>query len=140
MHTEYFIVDNCCKGKVVENVGAVPPDIDGTVFPQTFVVEAINLCDLSALMISSDKSDALGVSHLEGKQEEESLHRIVTSIHEIAHEEVVCVGALTADFEKFLEVVKLAMDVTTNLWDWVKGRKGILTVTGLETCCTLLSS
>jgi hypothetical protein len=71
-------------------------------------------------VISSDKGDALRVSHLEGKQEEESLDRVVASINKVAHEEVVRVRALTADFKKFFEVVKLAMDVTTNLKDRVK--------------------
>ncbi len=86
VYTEYLIVDNGCKGKVVEDVCAVSPDIDGTILSQTLVIEAINLCNLSALVISPDKGDALRVSHLEGKQEEESLHRVVPSIHEIAHE------------------------------------------------------
>jgi hypothetical protein len=85
-------------------------------------------------VISSDESDAFWVSDLKGKQEEESLDRVVASINEITHEEVVRVRAFTADFEKLLEVVKLAVDVTTNLKDWVKGYKSILTVTGLETC------
>jgi hypothetical protein len=83
-------------------------------------------------VISPDKGDALGVSHLEGKQEKESLHRVVPSIHEIAHEEVVSVRALTTHFEKFFEVVKLAMDVTTNLLDWVKGIKEYLLLQGLK--------
>ena len=86
VNTEYFIVDDCCKGKVVEDVSAVSPDIHGTIFSKTLVIEPVNLCDLSALMISPDKGDALGVSHHEGKQEEESLDRVVASIHEIAHE------------------------------------------------------
>ena len=32
MYTEYFVVDDSCKGKVVEDVRAVSPDVDGTVF------------------------------------------------------------------------------------------------------------
>lgn len=33
MHAEYGIVDDGGKGKIVKNVGAVSPNIEGTILP-----------------------------------------------------------------------------------------------------------
>lgn len=68
-------------------------------------------------MISSDKSDSLGVSHLEGQQEQERLDRVVASIDEIAHEQVVGVGALASHLEELHQVVELSVNVTADS-DW----------------------
>ena len=40
----------------------VSPDVDAPEFPQTFVVEAAYLCDLSAFVIASDEGDAIGIA------------------------------------------------------------------------------
>lgn len=64
MHTEDFVINQCRKAEVIENFGAIPPHIHGSIFPQTFIIESINLCDLSAFMISSNQCDAIWVAHL----------------------------------------------------------------------------
>ena len=66
MNTENFVIDDCGKSKVIEDVSAVSPHINGTILSEALVIEAINLCNLSAFMISSDQSDSLGISHLKG--------------------------------------------------------------------------
>ena len=65
-------------------------------------------------MVTSEESDAVGVLQLEAKQELESLHRVVATIHEVTHEDVLGVGDLAALFEKLEQVVELTMDVTAN--------------------------
>ena len=74
MHTENFIVDDGCKCQVIEDVRAIAPNIYTAVFSEAFIVEAINLSNLSALVISSDQSNTLWVTHLKGQQKEEGLH------------------------------------------------------------------
>ena len=64
MNTEDLIVDHSCQRQVVENFCAVAPNIYRAIFSEAFIIETVNLCDLSALMISSDKRDPLWVSHL----------------------------------------------------------------------------
>lgn len=135
MDAEDFVINDGCKSQVVEDVCAVPPDIDGAVLSQALVVETIHLSDLSALVVASNQSDSLRVPHLEGQEEQECLHRVEASVDEVAHEQVVGVGALSAHFEELLEVVELAVYVTTDL---TVGKNELkqwaLTVTGLCTC------
>lgn len=40
-----------------------------------------------------------------------SSHRVVAAIHVVAHEQVVCVGGLSADAEQLKQVVKLAVQI-----------------------------
>lgn len=42
----HLLVDQCGERQVVKQVCEVLPDIGVAVLPQTFIVEAIDLCDL----------------------------------------------------------------------------------------------
>lgn len=53
--------------------------------------------------------------YLESQQEQESLHRVVSSVDEIAHEQVIRLGNIAANFKQFFEIVKLPMNVSANL-------------------------
>ena len=64
MNTEDLIVDHSCQRQVVENFCAVAPNIYRAIFSEALIIETVNLCDLSTLMITSDKRDPLWVSHL----------------------------------------------------------------------------
>lgn len=50
----------------------------------TFVVKAIDLGDLTGLVVSANESDALWVTDFEGEKEEEGLYRVEASIDEVA--------------------------------------------------------
>ena len=69
MDAEYFVVDNGSEGKVIEDLCAVAPDIDTSILSEAFIVETINLRDLTRFMVSTDQSDALWISDLKGEQE-----------------------------------------------------------------------
>lgn len=66
-------------------------------------------------MISADESDPVRISDLEHEEEQECLHRIEAAVHEVAHEDVICFGALSSDLEQFHQVEELAMDISTDL-------------------------
>ena len=53
--------------------------------------------------------------HLESQQQQERLNAVEASVNKVAHKQIVCVRNVSADFEEFFEVIKLAMDVTTHL-------------------------
>ena len=55
-------------------------------------------------------------SCLQGKKEQECLHAIESPVHEVAHEERVCLRAVSSDLEELHEIVELPMDVTTCAW------------------------
>lgn len=65
MKTEDLIVDERRQRKEVEKVGKVFPNVRVAVLAQTFIVEAINLRDLTGLMIAAKDGDTLRESNFE---------------------------------------------------------------------------
>jgi len=51
-----------------------------------------HLGDLSALVVTPDQRDPVRVADLEHQEQQEGLHRVETSIDEVAHEEIIGVG------------------------------------------------
>lgn len=47
MYAEDLVVHHCSQGQVIEHLSAVPPDIQGAEFAETFIVETVDLCDLT---------------------------------------------------------------------------------------------
>lgn len=115
MHAEDFIIDDCCQSQVVEDGGAISPHVGRSVLAQALVVETVHLRDLSALMVAADQSNSLRVPYLEGEQQQKGLDRVVASVDEIAHKQIVGLWALATDLEQFLEVVELTVDITADL-------------------------
>lgn len=109
---EDLLLDDGADGEVVEDVGAVAPNVDGAVLAEALVVEAVNLSDLAGFVVTSNKTDAGRILDLEEEKEKEGLDGVVAAIDEIAHEDVVCVGDVAADTEKFEEIEELSMDVS----------------------------
>ena len=60
--TEDLVIDERGERKVVEEVGKVAPDVGVAVFAQTFVVEAIDLGDLTTFMIAAKDTNAVAVA------------------------------------------------------------------------------
>lgn len=100
MNTKDFIVNNGSESQVVKDVSAVSPNIDTSIFPQTLIIKAINLCNLAALVISTDESYPLGVAHFESEEEEEGLHGVEPSINKISHEQIVGNWTFSANFQQ----------------------------------------
>lgn len=53
--------------------------------------------------------------YLQSQQQQESLDRVIAAIDKVAHEQVVRLGHITSDFEQFLEIVELPVDVAAHL-------------------------
>lgn len=118
MNTQHTTIDNRGKGEEVEHLAAGFPYATVAVFLLTFFVEAVDLGDLSALVVSTDEGDSFREFCLEAHEESECLEREVTTVYEVTEENIVCgwrgTGEPAADAEEFEEVVELAMDVAAD--------------------------
>jgi hypothetical protein len=70
---EDLVVDEGGKGEVVEEVCKVFPYIRIPIFSETFVVETVDLGDLTGFVVASEDCDALGVSNFESNEESNRL-------------------------------------------------------------------
>ena len=85
METEDLVVNECSQGQVVEEVGETLPDICIAIFAQTFVVEAVDLRDLSGFVVSSENCDSLRVADFECDKESDSLDRKVAPVNVVTY-------------------------------------------------------
>ena len=86
VQTEDLVVNQGGQGQVVKEVGKELPDVGVAVFPQALVVKAVDLSDLTRLVVSTQDGDALRVSDFESDEQGDRLDRVVASIDVISHE------------------------------------------------------
>jgi hypothetical protein len=72
--TENLVFDESSKGKVVEKVGEVFPHVSIAIFAETFVIESIDLCDLSGLVVSTEDGNTVWITDLQGDQKRHCLN------------------------------------------------------------------
>ena len=81
VETENLVLNQSGERKIVEKVGKVLPDIRVSIFAQTFVVESVDLCDLSGFVVSTKDCDALGITNFQCNEECNSLNGIVSTVN-----------------------------------------------------------
>lgn len=81
MQTEDLVFDESGEGEVIEKVGKVFPDIGVAIFAKTLVIEAVDLGDLTGLVVSTKDGNALRVTNLQADQESHGLDGVVTTIN-----------------------------------------------------------
>ncbi|KAH0485441.1 MAG: hypothetical protein KVP17_001067 [Porospora cf. gigantea B] len=111
MYTQHSITNDGCKHQIVEDFGAEPPHKRAAELSQTFVVEAVDLRNLSGLMVAANQRNPVRIPNLISQQQQKRLHGKMTSVHEIAHEDVRRLRYRASDAEQLQQVVELAVDV-----------------------------
>lgn len=94
-----MVVDEGCEGEIVKEIGEESPNVSVSVLAQAFVVETIDLCDLSGFVIASEDCDAIAVSEFQGDEQGDCLDGVVASVYIVAHEEVIGVWRVAANSE-----------------------------------------
>mmetsp|Transcript_73452 Transcript_73452/g.172572 ORF Transcript_73452/g.172572 Transcript_73452/m.172572 type:complete len:101 (+) Transcript_73452:307-609(+) len=69
---------------------------------------------LSGYRTCDDQRQGLRRAHFQCEEQQECFDTVEASVHKIAHEQVVRVWAFSTNFEKFLQVIELAVDVAAN--------------------------
>lgn len=101
----HLVVDQSRQGEIVEQVGEEFPYIGIPVLSQALVVESVHLGDLPRLVVASQDGHPVPVSQFQRDEERDRLDRVVTPVHVVAHEEVVCVWRITPNAEELGQVV-----------------------------------
>lgn len=99
MEAEDLVLNNSGEWQVIKELSEVFPDGWTAIFPEALIVEAINLGNLSGLVVSSQDSDSVSIPDLQGNKECHSLDTVIASINVISHEEIIRVWWLASNFE-----------------------------------------
>lgn len=89
MQAEDLILNHGCQWQVIEQIGEVLPNIGIAILAEAFIVEAVDLGDLSTLMIASQNRDSVLEAHLQADQECDRLHAIVAPVDVVTHKQIV---------------------------------------------------
>jgi len=81
VQAEYLVIDEGSEREVVEEVGKVLPDVGIAVLAEALVVEAVDLRDLTRLVVAAQDGDPLRVSDLEGDEKRHGLDGVVTTVN-----------------------------------------------------------
>jgi hypothetical protein len=88
VNAENLALNHGANPEVVEDFSAVFPRVGVSVLSDGFVIETVDSCDLSCLVVSSEESNVSGILELQAKQKLECLDRVVSTIDEVTHEYV----------------------------------------------------
>ena len=100
MEAENLILDDSCQRQIVKEVSQVFPNVSIAILSETFVVESVDLCDLTTFMVSAENCDTFLKSYFEADEKCDCLYRVVSTVDIIAHEKVICIRGTTTDLEK----------------------------------------
>ena len=78
MQTEKLILDHCSQRDEVEEFSKALPYVGISIFTATLIVKAINLSDLSWLMVASQKGDSISISDFQGDEQSDCLNTVMT--------------------------------------------------------------
>lgn len=84
MQTEDLVLDKGSQGQEVKEVGEVFPDIRIAVLAKALIVEAVDLRDLSGLVVAAQDCDARGIADFEGDEEGDGFDAIIATVDIVA--------------------------------------------------------
>jgi len=116
VNTEHLFVNDSCDGKAVEAVSEGLPQLYA-VSSLTFIIEAIDTVDGSALVVATEQEEILGILDFVGKEKANGLKTLFATIDVISQEEIVGIRREATVFKQTKKIIVLAVDITNDL-DW----------------------
>jgi ActR/RegA family two-component response regulator len=74
MKTENRVINDGCKWQIIEKLSEVNPDIRVSVLTEALIVEAIDLGDLTYLVVTSENGQTILEADLESNKQGDRLH------------------------------------------------------------------
>ena len=91
------IRDDRRHGQIIKGIRKVFPHVGVAVLSQAFVVKAVDLGDLTTLVVSAEDGDAGFVAYFQRHEQRDGFKRIVSAVDVVAHEQIVRIWTGTAD-------------------------------------------
>ena len=82
-----------------------------------FIKKAIHHGDIPTLVVSSQQKYSIWVFDLQTEKQSYGLNWIIASVDEVSNHDEFAVGDVATDSKHFLDIIKLAVDITSN-FDW----------------------
>lgn len=101
----------------IKHTATILPSVHVPILRQTFIVKAVHLRNLPALVIAPQQGNFIRVFGFQRQQSRERLQTVIASVHEISHENIIRVGHLASLSKQFFEIVKLRQK-RFNMFDW----------------------
>mmetsp|Transcript_7641 Transcript_7641/g.22879 ORF Transcript_7641/g.22879 Transcript_7641/m.22879 type:complete len:248 (-) Transcript_7641:431-1174(-) len=89
VHPEHDAVHQGGQRQVVKHLNAVPPHVQRSVLAEALVIKSVDLRDLPRLVVPPYQEDPVRVPDLESQKEKKGLHGVKSSVHEVAHEQII---------------------------------------------------
>ena len=102
------------SGKTNANERNVLPRVGATILAQAFVVKAVHLSHLAALVVAAKQSNAFGIPGLVRQQKLQGFDAVMPAVDVIAHEHVVVAGNGAALLKQVQQIKELPVDVAAN--------------------------
>jgi hypothetical protein len=81
--TQHAPINHRSKIQIIEDLHAILPGVGVAVLAHALLEEAVDLSDLSGLVIATQEGHVGGVSRLETEQQLEGLHAVVSTIDKV---------------------------------------------------------
>mmetsp|Transcript_42786 Transcript_42786/g.110333 ORF Transcript_42786/g.110333 Transcript_42786/m.110333 type:complete len:228 (+) Transcript_42786:1145-1828(+) len=114
VHAQHSLIHHRGDREIVKHFRAVLPSVRVSVLPHALIVKAIHLSNLPRFVVASDQSDLVWVPGFQQHEVGKRLQAVVTPVHKVTHENVVCFRHRSSCFEQVEEIMKLTVYVTAN--------------------------
>merc|ERR1712216_711517 len=99
------------KGEVVEDLSKEMPNMRRCVFSHALVIEAVDLCNLPALMVAPKQENAIRIAHLEKDDKSQSLNAVISSVNVVSKKQEICRRGMACNSPEFMQIEELSMNI-----------------------------
>ena len=114
MNTEDFVINNGSDSQVIKNLSKGSPHIERPILLDALIIEPIDLGDQPRLVVAPEEGDPVSVPDFEREEQEECFYAVPAPVDVVPEEYIVGVGRVSANFEEFEDVIKLAVDIAAD--------------------------
>lgn len=113
VHAEHPPSHHCSNGQEFERIGDCFPQADSKL-ALALIVEAVDLVELTAFMISAEEEEVEGILDLVGHEQAKALKGLFAAINIVPQEEIAALSWLAHLLEDVQQVLELPVDVSAN--------------------------